>query len=174
MSGLGYPSGAISIIPESLITSPNAVVSGKLKPWWQTGLALNAGDSGGPIFGPKGNVIGVAEAMRDSAQLISYVIPLQFGSGLLASAGATTVPEGPCAEHENPVPVAAPVIKIICTGEFESQCAGPHGFFYTCGYFGSDDQLASQVCGQPSATSLRLNTKSGNRCGYALIQATCH
>ena len=49
VTGIGYPNADISLIPTSIITAPNALVNGTLKIWWQTGLALNSGDSGARI-----------------------------------------------------------------------------------------------------------------------------
>lgn len=92
----GFPIGDIAVPESSLISSPNAYVAGTLKAWWQTSLALNPGNSGGPVFGTSGTVVGVAVAVREEAQLISYVIPIQYASDLLQSAGTTTVAKGFC------------------------------------------------------------------------------
>jgi S1-C subfamily serine protease len=94
--GLGYPDAAITLVPTGIITARNALVNDKLKPWWQTDLALNGGVRGGPIFGSHGTVVGVAEVMRgDNAQLISFVIPIQFASDLRLKrilSAASTIP----------------------------------------------------------------------------------
>jgi hypothetical protein len=63
--------------------------------------------------------------------------------------------------------------KIVCTGEFEANCPGAHDIFYTCGYFGSDQQIADRVCEGIKSGALRLKTVGGNMCGYSLIQVTC-
>jgi hypothetical protein len=66
--------------------------------------------------------------------------------------------------------------KTICLGEFEDNCAGTHQTFLRCDEVRglTDQQIAARVCqGAPSKT-LRTNTKGGDNCGYALIEATCN
>ncbi|MET3990583.1 hypothetical protein ABID65_002218 [Bradyrhizobium sp. S3.9.2] len=72
-----------------------------------------------------------------------------------------------------PAPQATVTRRVVCTGEFEANCAGPHDAFFTCGFFGSDDQIASQMCKGPPSKGVRINTKGGNKCGYSLIEVTC-
>ncbi|RWC24232.1 MAG: hypothetical protein E5V25_01230 [Mesorhizobium sp.] len=65
--------------------------------------------------------------------------------------------------------------KVVCTGEHEPNCAGPHDLFVACGSQ-SDKEIAGEVCralGKVNASALRTHTKGGNRCGYAMIQVTC-
>jgi len=73
--------------------------------------------------------------------------------------------------------VSAPTPKrfktIVCTGEYERNCPGPHNVFYTCGYFGTDDEIAVRVCAKGPPKTLRIKTVGGNKCGYALIEVTC-
>jgi TIR domain len=64
--------------------------------------------------------------------------------------------------------------KIACTGEYERNCPGSHDLFYECDYYGSDDQIASQVCKGAPSKAVRLKTVSGNRCGYSLIEIACN
>jgi hypothetical protein len=72
-----------------------------------------------------------------------------------------------------PHPPPAPVKKIVCTGEYENNCPGTHDIFYTCGYFGSDEEIAKKICADVEAGHVRLKTVGGNHCGYALIEVTC-
>jgi hypothetical protein len=65
------------------------------------------------------------------------------------------------------------VKKIVCTGEKEENCPGPHDIFYTCGYFGTDKEIADKVCKGIKLGVLRLQTVPGNKCGYSLIEVTC-
>jgi hypothetical protein len=41
-------------------------------------------------------------------------------------------------------PTAKPITTIVCTGEIEKNCPGAHDIFYTCGYFGTDQQIADK------------------------------
>jgi hypothetical protein len=67
-----------------------------------------------------------------------------------------------------------PYIRLACTGEIEGNCPGAHhDLFYTCGYALPDAQMAEQVCKGVPSKFVRLNTSSGNQCGYALIEITC-
>jgi hypothetical protein len=79
-------------------------------------------------------------------------------------------------EEAAQAPASAPsakIVKRVCTGEFEANCAGAHDAFYTCGYFGSDDAIAAQLCQGSPSKAVRINTKGGNKCGYSLIEVTC-
>ncbi|WP_157083449.1 hypothetical protein [Bradyrhizobium manausense] len=86
-----------------------------------------------------------------------------------ASSTATTSTETPSV---TPAPQTK-VIRRVCTGEFEANCAGPHDAFFACGSFGSDDEIAAQMCKGPPSKGVRVNTKGGNKCGYSLIEVTC-
>jgi hypothetical protein len=96
---------------------------------------------------------------------LGVVLVLVGTTTLPSPTSSTTVPPSP--------PTPAQFKKTVCTGEYEASCAGPHDIFYTCGSFGSDDEIAAKVCQVPSK-ALRLNTRGGNHCGYALIEVTCN
>ncbi|MFA1626952.1 hypothetical protein ACDY96_30745 [Rhizobium mongolense] len=67
------------------------------------------------------------------------------------------------------------ITRVVCTGQYERNCAGPHDIFMQCGA-PPDAEIAQQVCvglGRTTSRTLRLNTKGGNRCGYSLVQVTC-
>jgi hypothetical protein len=99
LTGIGYPQSDLAIVPTGKITARNTIVHGVFKPWWQTSLALNPGNSGGPVFGNvRGRVVGIAVAFHDNTQLISYVIPLDAASDILSDKGAKYTPAGPCAD----------------------------------------------------------------------------
>ncbi len=70
-------------------------------------------------------------------------------------------------------PSPEPVKKVVCTGEKEENCPGQHDIFYTCGYFGSDQEIAEKLCTGIKAGFIRLKTIGGNKCGYSLIEVTC-
>lgn len=65
------------------------------------------------------------------------------------------------------------VKKTICTGEHEENCPGAHDMYFYCYTMPAEDQLSQQICRKANAHFLKLKTVSGNRCGYALIEATC-
>src|SRR5262249_37296179 len=71
---LGFPGTDITVITgqRSAAASASPDVDAA---WMQTTLPLNEGNSGGPVFGPLGTVVGIAVAKRKEAQLLSYVIP---------------------------------------------------------------------------------------------------
>jgi len=98
LTGIGFPNSDLAIVPRQQITAKNTFVHGVLKPWWQTSLALNHGNSGGPVFSKLGTVVGIAVSMLEGTQQISYVIPIQYAGPLLDQAGVNMVPAGPCAE----------------------------------------------------------------------------
>lgn len=102
LTGLGFPNGSdIAIVPTSSLTAKNAVISGVLKQFWQTGLAFNPGNSGGPVFDGKGLVVGIADRIAEEEQLISYVIPIQQASPMLSIAGVkVSETPGPCGRVE--------------------------------------------------------------------------
>jgi hypothetical protein len=70
-------------------------------------------------------------------------------------------------------PSPEPIKKIVCTGEKEQNCPGAHDIFYLCGYFGTDQQIADDICRGRNSSHIRTNTTDGGRCGYALIEVTC-
>jgi hypothetical protein len=71
------------------------------------------------------------------------------------------------------LPPPGPIKKVVCTGQFESNCPGAHDVYYACGYFGSDKEIADNLCKGIKAGVVRLKTIGGNMCGYALIEVTC-
>jgi len=97
---------------------------------------------------------------------LSFIALIGFGTCTLIAA-AMLVAVSVAGSSPNPI------TKIACTGEIEGNCPGAHDIFYTCGYFGSDQQIADGVCKGIKTGVLRLKTVGGNKCGYALIQITC-
>lgn len=96
--GLGFASnGDLALVPAGQKTAHNTLVDNQLKPWWQTNLALNSGNSGGPVFGQLGTVVGIAVAKNSGAQLITYVIPIAQAQHLLDAAQVSGEQAGRCA-----------------------------------------------------------------------------
>lgn len=95
---MGFGAGGdLAIVPNGEKTAPNAVVDGEVRPWWQTNLALNGGNSGGPIFGQLGTVVGIAVAKHINAQQVTYVIPIGQAQHFLDIAEVTPLASGRCA-----------------------------------------------------------------------------
>ena len=97
LTALGFPGGDLSFVPTSQITSRNSIIHDLSKPWWQTALPLNPGNSGGPVFDTLDTVVGIAVAYDEGAQRISYVLPLQYALDMAQKGGAKPGSAGPCA-----------------------------------------------------------------------------
>ncbi|HEY9257143.1 serine protease, partial [Chitinophaga sp.] len=93
---LGFPTTDVSsaVGTKSSLTALSPDVD---PAWIQTSIPLNAGNSGGPVFGPMGNVIGIAIAKTKNAQLITYVLPIELITPFLQSIGIEPTGAGPCA-----------------------------------------------------------------------------
>jgi S1-C subfamily serine protease len=125
VTALGYPGGDVAVSPQSEITAANTYLHKELKAFWQTGLALNPGNSGGPVFGRLDTVIGVADAIRDdNAQAISFVVPIQLADSLLAQAGVKKSIAGSCAD----LPECAHPSHGIESYEVDEQLTGNSGW----------------------------------------------
>ncbi|WP_075583325.1 S1 family peptidase [Caballeronia sordidicola] len=99
LTGLGFASGAdLAIVPPGEKTSDSTIVDGKEKAWWTTSLALSHGNSGGPIFGQLGTVVGIAVAINRNSSYLTYVIPIAQAQSLLSKANVQPQPFGPCAD----------------------------------------------------------------------------
>jgi len=80
---LGFP-GVRDLSPAT------GVLSNKFGPkgTWQTTLAINRGQSGGPIFDTRGSLVAVSAAGSDEQQLVTFAIPEAYLRGLLQLAMA--------------------------------------------------------------------------------------
>lgn len=98
LTGLGFAgSGDLALVPGGQKTAQNTMLDGQLKPWWQTNLALSPGNSGSPVFGRYGTVVGVAVAMNNAGQLVTYIIPITRALHMVTAAGAGTKKFAACA-----------------------------------------------------------------------------
>lgn len=98
LTAMGFPEGGdLAIAPNGEKTAHNAVVDNSPRAWWQTSLALNSGNSGGPVFGQLGTVVGVAVAKSSNAQQLTYVIPISQAQHLLDIAEVKHVASAHCA-----------------------------------------------------------------------------
>jgi S1-C subfamily serine protease len=93
---LGFASSDVAIAAGQK-TADNAFIDGAVRPWWQTSLPLNGGNSGGPVIGPLGTVVGIAVARKNGAQLVTYLIPVSDAGFLLDAAGGVRSKASRCA-----------------------------------------------------------------------------
>lgn len=99
LTALGFAGASdLALVPAGQKTAENTMLDGQLKPWWQTNLALSPGNSGGPIFGRYGTVVGIAVAINNGGQLITYIIPITHAQHLLTAAGAGVKKSAACAD----------------------------------------------------------------------------
>lgn len=110
LTGLAFSPGDVALVPRGEKTSETAIVDGEIVPWWQTSLGLNRGNSGGPIFGEEGTVVGIAVALSRNAQVVSYVIPIPMAQHLLGVAKTKTQPASECGASR-PKPVITAVAQ---------------------------------------------------------------
>lgn len=104
---LGFPSGGdLTGAGPGTVTSVNAIVDGKPTQWLNTSVPLNPGMSGGPIFNEFGEVSGLAAAIKGNAGgSISYVVPINLASNLIANAGLADYKRSPCADDYRDIAV---------------------------------------------------------------------
>jgi hypothetical protein len=98
LTGLGFPNSGLAIVPKAIITARNTIVHGVLKTFWQTALALNHGNSGGPVFGKLGTAVGISVSKIDGREQLSFVVPMQYARPLIDQAGVALVKAGSCGE----------------------------------------------------------------------------
>lgn len=132
--------------------------------------------------GPQQNVIKAPGGFEFSLATPAFVV---MALGIILVLIALSYSGSAPSESKNPSTVQssqpaptnaskAPRKYRVCTGEREIGCAGEHDVFYECGYFGTDDMIAAKLCEGDVYRAVRLNTKGGDKCGYALIGVTCN
>jgi hypothetical protein len=86
---MGYPLQSELSITRGVVQNLFATIEGSLQAWWQTDLALNPGNSGGPVFNDHGAVVAIAVARQKDANQISFIIPIDTANALLGLASVT-------------------------------------------------------------------------------------
>lgn len=99
---IGYPLGEPKSLTEGTISGLGRTIttqSGTYAGLIQTDAAINPGNSGGPLLNGRGEVVGVADAMRADAQGIGFAVPtsavrgaIESGVGLSPQEAATCEP----------------------------------------------------------------------------------
>ena len=122
---LGFPSGSdLTKAGPGKVTARNAVVGGKTTDWLQTDVPLNPGESGGPAFNSSGEVVGIAEAIRDtSGGTISYIIPIRLAQTLLPIIGLNSYVLSRCAD--DPEPIVRQFLQDAIGGKYDQNLMAP-------------------------------------------------
>jgi len=82
---LGAPLGLEHSVTKGIVSAKSRQVEGKA--YIQTDAPLNPGNSGGPLLGPTGAVVGVSTAAIPSAAGIGFAVPIERAFPLIARAG---------------------------------------------------------------------------------------
>ena len=86
VSVAGYPYGMPFTVTEGSVSSPKQLVDGKY--YIQTDAAVNPGNSGGPIFNERNEVVGVTVSKFSNADNMGFGIRVEALRKLLESAGS--------------------------------------------------------------------------------------
>jgi hypothetical protein len=70
----GFPFGMPFTVTEGIVSAPSQLMSGKS--YVQTDAAVNPGNSGGPVFNVKGEVIGITTSKFNSADNMGFAVPI--------------------------------------------------------------------------------------------------
>lgn len=82
---IGAPLGLEHTVTRGIVSSKSREIDGKT--YIQTDAPLNPGNSGGPLLGPAGAVVGVGTAVAPSADGIGFAVPIELAFPLIAQAG---------------------------------------------------------------------------------------
>ena len=127
---IGNPLGVLDYTVSNGLISSVRVLSDELTVL-QISAPISQGSSGGPLFNPQGEVIGLATAIFAGGQNLNFAVPSKYLSALLlaetpmsldAFADATTVPE-PVATVERQVPLHDVALLDGCTQDQMAEVA---------------------------------------------------
>ncbi len=85
---IGSPLGLDGSVSKGIISAINRKGNGAAS--IQTNIALNPGNSGGPLIDAQGRVIGVNTSVADASQGIGFAVPIKFAQQLIARASSTS------------------------------------------------------------------------------------
>jgi S1-C subfamily serine protease len=103
---IGYPFDEPKSLTEGSISGLGRTIttdSGTFTGLIQTDAAINPGNSGGPLVDSKGEVVGVADAIRRHAQGIGFAVPISQARSAVESGSGLSRPDPPsCAQPPAP------------------------------------------------------------------------
>ncbi len=88
LTGLGFGGGNLALVPTNPLTSLNTLIHGTKKTVVANSLAAQLWQQWRTIFDNSGTVVGVAVAINEDAQNVTYVVPIQYLSTLIGNTGA--------------------------------------------------------------------------------------
>lgn len=107
VAAIGFPLGAPKTLTEGTVSGLNREVTTETATFGgllQTDVALNPGNSGGPLVALTGDVVGVADAVRLDAAGIGFAVPASTAAPVDEGQAAVSAPEVPwCVESIDPV-----------------------------------------------------------------------
>lgn len=78
---IGDPRGLVGTVSSGIISAKGRKVEGST--WLQTTTPISPGNSGGPLFNNRGQVVGVMTLTRNDAQNVHFAVPINFVRGAL-------------------------------------------------------------------------------------------
>jgi serine protease Do len=103
---IGYPFDEPKSLTEGTISGLDRTITtegGTFTGLIQTDAAINPGNSGGPLVNSKGEVVGVADAIRRHAQGIGFAVPISQARAAVESGAGLTRPDPPsCSQPQAP------------------------------------------------------------------------
>lgn len=95
---VGAPMGMDFSLSEGIIANPKRVIMGKVL--IQTNMAINSGNSGGPLLDSAGRVVGINSMKMNQAEGIGFAIPAASLVGFLESTGVEYSAQGELSPEE--------------------------------------------------------------------------
>jgi len=95
---IGYPLGEPKSLTKGTISGLERTItteSGTFTGLLQTDAAINPGNSGGPLLNDSGEIVGVADAIRQDAQGIGFAVPISKVRGAIESGTGLGLPVEP-------------------------------------------------------------------------------